>query len=58
MPPLTYIHASEAARTTAGGSVETMLGRDIVNIVKREQIMPEFLGHSKDLAQGDSVPVC
>ena len=26
MPPLTYIHASEAARTTAGGGVLTARG--------------------------------
>ena len=26
MPPLTYIHASEAARTTAGGRVLTVRG--------------------------------
>ena len=26
MPPLTYIHASESARTTAGGGVLTACG--------------------------------
>ena len=55
MPPLTYIHGFETARTTAGGGMltvrgggETMLHREL-NIANGEQIMAEFLGHSKDL---------
>ena len=52
MPPLTYISAFRRTDATGGSRGEAMPERENVknvNIVKREQIMAEFLGHSKDL---------
>ncbi len=56
MPPLIYIHASEAARTTAGGrgiggtrNFNEFLMRRELNITNGAKRMAEFLGHSKDL---------
>ena len=52
MPPLLSISAFTRTDATGGSRGEAMPERENVknvNIVKREQIMAEFLGHSKDL---------
>ena len=52
MPPLTYISALRRTDANGGSRGEAMPERENVknvNIVKREKIMAEFLGHSKDL---------
>ena len=50
MPPLTYIHAFTRADANGGSRGEAMPERENINIVKREQKMADFLGHSNNFA--------
>ena len=60
MPPLTYLHAAEADRRTAGGGGaggtrdfnEFIMRRELnseLNYTNGTKRMADFLGHSKDL---------
>ena len=59
MPPLTYIHASEAARTTAGGRVADAMRKvcETIGLFNaEEQCKPSAEPNSLELCRGAACP--